>query len=51
MPRKIYKVLVIFGLVLGLVLFIGHYIRLEQPDPDKMAKEQKIIADMVTCLL
>ena len=47
MSRKSFQAVVVVMILVGLVLVILHFVRLELPNPEKMEQEQAIRADMV----
>jgi hypothetical protein len=47
MPRKFFKALVITSIFLCLVIFFGHFISAEWPNPAKIEEEKMIVEAMV----
>jgi hypothetical protein len=51
MPRKFFKALVIISIFLCLVIFFGHFITEEWPNPAKIEQEKMIVEAMVQFLV
>ncbi len=51
MARKFFKALVIISILLCLVIFFGHFISEEWPNPAKIEQEKMIVEAMVNFLI